>query len=213
MRRAIVVAGLSLSIATSALAQVLENERGERRAADHAARANEHDREPPAAADPADVATPESVVKAINETLSGRAGEARNWNRFRSLMAPDARFVTESVTAYGAVRRRVLGVEDLITSNEKTLATQGFFEHRVVIHDEVWAHLAVIVTAFEIRHAPGEAPFARGIKHFELTSDGKRWFVESVVWEGETTASPLPPEAAAALEARAYEGPYFPDVL
>jgi len=190
MIRAVVVAALSLSIATSALAQVLENEHGEARAADRAARANEHDETPAA----------DSVVKAIDETLSGRAGEARNWSRFRSLMAPGARFVTESVAADGAVRREALGVEDLITSNENAFATQGFFEHRVITHDEVWAHLAVIVTAFEIRYASGEAPFARGIKHFELTSDGKRWFVESIVWEGETTASPLPPNAAAGLK-------------
>jgi hypothetical protein len=212
MIRALVVAALSLSIATSALAQVLENERGERRAADRAVGANKWDQETPAV-DPADVATPESVVKALNETLSGRAGEARNWNRFRSMMAPDARFVTESVTPDGAVHRRALGVEDLITSNEEALATQGFFEHRVITDYEVWAHFAVVVTPYEVRHAPGEAPFARGIKHFELTSDGKRWFVESVVWEGETTASPLPPAAAAALEARPEEGPYFPFVL
>lgn len=214
MIRALVVGALSLSIATSAPAQVRENERGEARAADRAVGANERDQEMPAA-DPADVATPENVVKALNEILSGRAGETRNWNRFRSLMAPDARFVTESVAADGAVRRRALGVEDLITSNDKSLATQGFFEHRVITHDEVWAHLAVIVTAFEIRHASGEAPFARGIKHFELTSDGKRWFVESIVWESETTASPLPPEAAAALKERHEDDAYplFPDVL
>jgi len=212
MIRALVVAALSLSIASSALGQVLENERGERRAADRAVGANEGNQEPPPA-DPADVAAPESVVKAVYETLSGRAGEARNWNRFRSLMAPGARFVTESVTADGAVHRRALGLEELITSNEKGLATEGFFEHRVITHEEVWAHFAVVVTPYEIRHAPGEAPFARGIKHTELTSDGKRWFVESIVWEGETTASPLPPEAAEALQARPEEGTYYPFVL
>ena len=201
MVRALVVAALSLSIATSALAQVRENERGEARAADRAVGANKHNQETPAA-DPADVATPESVVKAIYETLSGRAGEARNWNRFRSLMAPDARFITESVAADGAVRRRALGVDDLITSNEKGFATQGFFEHGVIAHNDVWGHFAVVVTPYESRRAPGEAPFARGIKHVELTSDGKRWFIESIVWEKETTASPLPPEAAAALNAR-----------
>ena len=201
MTRVLVVALLALSIATSALAQVLENANGERRAADRAAGVYERDQETPAA-DPADVASPESVVKAVYETLSGRAGEARNWNRFRSLMAPDARFVTESAAADGTVRRRALGVEDLIASNDKSFASQGFFEHGVIAHDEVWGHFAVVVTPYESRHAPGEAPFARGIKHVELTSDGKRWFIESIVWERETTASPLPPDAAAALNAR-----------
>ena len=201
MKAALVVAALSLSIATSALAQVRENARGEARAADRAVGADKHDQEAPAA-NPADVATPESVVRAIYETLSGGAGETRNWDRFRSLMAPGARFITESVAADGTIRRRALGVEELITSNEKTFATQGFFEHGVIARDEVWAHFAVIVTPYESRHAPDEAPFARGIKHVELTSDGNRWFVESIVWERETTASPLPPEAAAALNAK-----------
>ena len=212
MIRALIVSALTLSIAYSAAAQVLENANGERRAADRAAGVYERSQETPPA-DPADVATPESVVKAIYETLSGRADEARNWDRFRSLMAPDARFITESVAPDGAVRRRALGVEDLITSNDKSFATQGFFEHGVITHDEVWGHFAVVVTPYESRHAPGEAPFARGIKHVELTSDGKRWFIESIVWERETTASPLPPEAAAALnpkpgEARYEDGSY-----
>jgi hypothetical protein len=201
MIRALVAAALSLSIATSVPAQVLDNERGERRAADRAVGANEADQQTPPA-DPRDVATPKSVVKAMYETLSGRAGEARNWNRFRSLMAPDARFITESVAADGSVRRRALGVEDLITSNNKAFATQGFFEHGVIARDEVWAHFAMVVTPYESRHAPGEAPFARGIKHVELTSDGKRWFIESIVWERETAAFPLSPTAAAALKGR-----------
>ena len=194
-----VVAALSLSTATSAPAGVLDNARGEARAADRAVDANKNDQQTPAA-DPADVATPERVVEAVYETLSGGAGQARNWDRFRSLMAPDARFVTESVAEDGAVHRRSLGVEDLITSNDKSFATQGFFEHGVITHDEVWGHFAVIVTPYESRHALGEAPFARGIKHVELTSDGKRWFIESIVWERETASSPLPSEAAAALK-------------
>ena len=198
MTRAVVAAALLLSIASPALAQVLDNPRGEAREADQAARANEHDPEAPAA-DPADVASPASVVMAMYETLSGKAGEARNWNRFRSLMAPDARFVTESVAAEGGERRRALGVEDLIASNDKSFATQGFFERGAIAHEEIWGHLAVVVTPYESRRAPDEEPFARGIKHVELTSDGKRWFIESIVWERETAASPLPPDAAAAL--------------
>lgn len=215
MMRALVVAALSLSIATSAPADT-ENARAEARAADRAVGANIRDEETPAA-DPADVTTPVSPVKAMYETLSGRAGEARNWNRFRSLMAPGARFITESVAADGTVHRRSLGVEELITSNDQGFATQGFFEHGVVAREDVWGHFAVVVTPYESRRAPGEAPFARGIKHVELTSDGKRWFIESIVWERETPAYPLPPDAAAALKSRpsaaAREEGNFPYVL
>src|SRR4051794_11694353 len=170
MMRAMVLTALSLSIATPALAQVLDNPRGEAREADRAARANEHDPETPAA-DPNDVASPASVVKAMYETLSGRAGEARNWNRFRSLMTPDARFITKSVAADSAVRRRSLSLEELIKSNDNSFASQGFFEHGGIAHEKIWGHLAVVVTPYESRRALDEAPFARGIKHIELTSD------------------------------------------
>lgn len=205
MMRAMIVGALSLSIASSGVAQVLDNPRGEQRAADLAVGANKHNHETPPA-DPADVSTPERAVKAVYETLSGKAGEARNWNRFRSLMAPDARFITESVAADGVVRRRALAVEDLIASNEKAFATQGFFEHYVIAHQDAWGHFAVVVTPYETRHAPGQAPFARGIKHLELTSDGRRWFIESIVWERETSTSRLPAGAAAALNARRDQG-------
>jgi hypothetical protein len=177
MIRTLVFAALSLSIATSALAET-----------------------PPA--NPADVATPENLVNAVYATISGRAGEARDWNRFRSLMAPDVRFITKSVAADGAVHRDAFGVEELVAGGDKSFAKEGFFERGVISHEEVWAHIALVVSPYEQRSAPGEAPFARGIHHFELTSDGKRWFLESITWESESAASPLPPEAAAALKAR-----------
>jgi hypothetical protein len=177
MIRTVILAAMSLSIATSALAET-------------------------PAANPTDVATPEDLVSAGYTTISGRAGEARDWNRFRSLMAPDARFIIKSVAADGAVRRRVLGVEELSASTDTSFATEAFFERGVVAHEMVRAHMAVVVSPYEARDAPGAAPFARGIKHFELTSDGKRWYLESLVWEPETTASPLTPDAAAALKAR-----------
>lgn len=201
MKRVSVVAALWLSIATPSQAQVLDNPRGEAREADRTARANEHDPETPPA-DPNDVATPASLVKAMYETLSGRASETRNWNRFRSLMTPDARFVTESLASDGTVRRRSLSLEELIKSNANSFAAQGFFEDGGISHEEIWGHLAVVITPYQSRRAPNEAPFARGIKHVELTSDGKRWFIESILWEREIPGSPLPPEAETALKMR-----------
>jgi hypothetical protein len=155
----------------------------------------------PAAA-PADVASPQAIVEAVYATISGPAGKPRDWTRFRSLMAPDARFVVAGVGADGAVHRRVLSVEDYVAHADPIFATQGFFEHGVIPHAFVWAHIAVIVSPYESRHAAGEPPFQRGVNNFQLSSDGKRWFIESIMWEGETPASPLPADAAAALNAR-----------
>jgi hypothetical protein len=154
------------------------------------------------AADPADVGSPQAIVQATYATISGPAGKPRDWARFRSLMAPDARLIVAGVAANGSVFRRVLSVEDYVAHADPAFAKQGFYEHGVIPHAAVWAHVATVVSPYESRHAEGEQPFQRGINHFQLTSDGKRWFIESIMWEGETPAFPLPADAVAALNAR-----------
>ena len=44
----------------------------------------------PPPADPADVESIESIMKAVYDVISGDAGVARDWDRFRSLFAPGA---------------------------------------------------------------------------------------------------------------------------
>lgn len=41
--------------------------------------------------DPGDVASPEAVVEALYEVISGPADEPRDWDRFRALFLPGAR--------------------------------------------------------------------------------------------------------------------------
>jgi hypothetical protein len=44
-----------------------------------------------APARPADVATPEAIVAALYATISGAAGQPRDWERMHSLFAPEGR--------------------------------------------------------------------------------------------------------------------------
>jgi hypothetical protein len=39
---------------------------------------------------PADVATVDAIIAALYDVISGPAGQARNWDRFRSLFVPEA---------------------------------------------------------------------------------------------------------------------------
>lgn len=69
-------------------------------------------------ADPADVATPEAIAAALYDVISGPAGEARDWNRFRSLFVPDgARLVPVGRAPDGTVRHRVITPEEYIDGN------------------------------------------------------------------------------------------------
>jgi len=153
------------------------------------------------APDPAEVATPEAIVEALYKVISGPAGP-RDWPKLRGLAAPGASFMVTGANKEGVVRTRMLSVEDYVSGAGKAMATQGFYEHGVI--GSVWryAHIATVTSPYESRHAPGEAPFARGINHFQLMFDGKRWWVVSIYWESESAAFPLPPEADAQLKAK-----------
>jgi hypothetical protein len=193
MIRSITIASLlSLALAAPALAQTTPGAAATPPAASA----------PAPAADPADVGSPQSLVEAVYAVISGPQGKARDWARFRALMAPGARLVAIGLAPDGSVRRRELSVEDYVAHADAAFAKEGFYEHGVIPHAVVWAHVATVVSPYESRHAQGEPPFARGINSFQLTSDGKRWFIETILWEGESPAFPLPADAAAALKAR-----------
>ena len=48
---------------------------------------------PAPAAKPADVASPDAIMAATYEVISGPAGQQRDWDRFRSLFVPGARLI------------------------------------------------------------------------------------------------------------------------
>src|SRR5687767_2657424 len=65
----------------------------------------------PPAARPADVASVDAIVKALYDVISGPAGQARDWDRMRSLFHPDARLIPV-VGAGDARRARLLTADD-----------------------------------------------------------------------------------------------------
>src|SRR5438552_15817010 len=48
---------------------------------------------PPPRANPTDVASADAIIAALYDVISGPAGQARDWNRFRSLFARGARLI------------------------------------------------------------------------------------------------------------------------
>ena len=44
-------------------------------------------------ADAKDVSSPEALVAAVYDVISGQAGQKRNWDRMRTLFVPDARMI------------------------------------------------------------------------------------------------------------------------
>lgn len=147
----------------------------------------------PPAAKPDDVKSPEAIVAALYDVISGPAGKKRDWDRMRSLFAPDGQMSVVGPARSGEIRRRPLTVEDYIKSSGPFLEERGFFEKEIAKKVEVFGNIAHVFSTYESRaKADDEKPFQRGINSIQLWNDGKRWWVQTVMWQGEDAKNPLP---------------------
>jgi len=145
------------------------------------------------AARPADVASVDAIVKAVYEVISGPAGAPRDWDRMRSLFAPDGRMMAVGQRPDGSYAMRQMTPDDYIARNTRNFATMGFYESELARSTETFGQVAHVFSTYEARHAPSDAkPFMRGINSIQLVNDGKRWYVLSLVWRAEDPKLPLP---------------------
>jgi hypothetical protein len=147
------------------------------------------------AADPADVASPEAIIDAVYEVISGDAGVARDWDRFRSLFHPTARLVPSGFNPDGDMVVRVWTPEEYVTRAGPLLERDGFHEREIASRTERFGSMAHVFSTYDSRRSADDAePFARGINSFQLVYDGTRWWILSIYWTGETETSPIPAE-------------------
>lgn len=145
------------------------------------------------AARPADVATVDGIVAALYDVISGTAGQPRDWDRMRSLFAPEGRLMAVGARPEGVYALRAMTVDDYIARNAKAFATMGFFEREAARSTETFGQIVHVFSTYESRHARGDAePFQRGINSIQLYHDGKRWWIVNVLWRAEDASLRLP---------------------
>lgn len=150
---------------------------------------------PVATAAPADVATPEAIVAALYDVISGDRGVARDWDRFRSLFHPAARLMPSGLNAQGVGVVRSVTPDEYITRSEPFLVGEGFHEREIARRSERFGRIVHVWTTYESLHSLSDArPFARGVNSIQLFHDGTRWWILSVYWQGETPTEPIPAE-------------------
>lgn len=143
------------------------------------------------AANPADVASIDAIIAALYDVISGPAGQARDWNRMRSLFIPGGRLMPTGVRPDGSVVTRILEVNDYIATSGPRLEQGGFREREVARRVERFGHIAHVFSTYEGRMET-ETAVIRGINSIQLLNDGTRWWVVSVYWEAERPDNPLP---------------------
>lgn len=148
----------------------------------------------PRAADPKDVGSIDAIMKAVYASISGDAGQKRDWDRFRSLFHKDARLIpTGKNTQTGVFGGRALTPDEYIKQAEPYFMKEGFYETEKARRVDQYGNIAQVFSTYESRHAPSDKiPFMRGINSFQLLNDGTRWWVLTIYWQHETPDNPIP---------------------
>jgi hypothetical protein len=145
-------------------------------------------------AKPSDVNSIDSITAALYDVISGPKGQARDWDRMRSLFLPDGRLIP-SRTDRNTHRTDavVLTLEGYIQRASPRMSAEGFFEHGIHNQVEQFGNIAHVWSTYESRHAKVDAkPFDRGINSIQLMKSGNRYYIIEIVWDSETPASPIP---------------------
>ncbi len=143
---------------------------------------------------PADVASVDAILGALYDVISGPAGAKRDWNRFRSLMAPNARLMPTRALPNGKADVVVWSADDYVNTAGARLEQTGFFEREIHRVTESYGNITHAFSTYESRRTAdvSEKPFARGINSIQLLHDGSRWWVVSIFWDAERPGNELP---------------------
>ncbi len=147
----------------------------------------------PPPADPVDVESLDAIMAAVYDAISGPAGEARDWDRFRSLFIPGARLIPIGRPQGGVSRAIVLTPDEYVERFGGALPDMGFFETEIGRTTEAYGPLVHLFSTYESRRSLDDPePFARGINSFQLLNDGSRWWVVTIYWQSERPDLPIP---------------------
>lgn len=143
------------------------------------------------AANPKDVQSLDAMVAAIYDVISGPPG-ARDWSRFQSLFAKDARLIAVRVPKEGKPSLAVMTPKDYEDRAGKHFLEHGFFEHELSRKTDSFGAMTHIYTTYESRETKDGKPIDRGINSMEFFFDGERWWCVQIYWDAERTGNPIP---------------------
>jgi hypothetical protein len=145
-----------------------------------------------------DVASVDSLMAALYDVISGPAGKARDWERFRSLFLPDGRLGVIRHPPENQLKSLpedvvFLTPQDYIDRDAPFFQNNGFFERGIANRVEEFGNLVSVWSTYESRHSADDPkPFVRGINSLQIVKAQGRYWVASIIWDDERSGVTLP---------------------
>ena len=144
-------------------------------------------------ADPADVGSIDAIMSAWYDSIAGEPGEPRQWDRYKGLFVPDGRLVMVRPDGVGGTKIGTMTVDNFIDGNRRYMEQAGFADTEIARTVEQFGSIAQVFSTYASRRsAADDEPYARGINSLQLTFDGGRWWIVSVMWDQEREDNPIP---------------------
>lgn len=135
--------------------------------------------------------TPGEALEALYDVISGPVGEARDWERFRSLFLPGAQMSVVVTDQEGIERVVVLSLEDYIARNGQRLAEIGFTETETRRETFLYGGMATVLSAYEAIRADTGETIAVGVNSLTILDDQGTWKIASIAWRAADAAWPV----------------------
>jgi hypothetical protein len=148
---------------------------------------------PTVAPRPEDVSTLDGIMKAFYETISGPAGQPRQWGRDRTLYIPSVRFVAIEVRN-GKVVANVMDHQTYVDQANEFFVRGGFFEREIHRVTKSFGNITQVFSTYESRLKADGPIVERGVNSIELFYDGNRWWIAAATWDSERPDNPIPKE-------------------
>lgn len=143
----------------------------------------------PAHAD--DRAEIETTIDNLYDVISGPVGEARDFDRMRSLFVENASMGAVTAGPDGEGRGVVFGVEGYIERSGEWLVENGFTETATRTDIDIWGELAVARSSYEgVNGRTGETILI-GVNFITLFKIEGEWKVASILWRQQTEDIPV----------------------
>lgn len=132
------------------------------------------------------VKTINGIITSVYTIISGPAGE-RDWDKFKTLFAENARFISVKTNKEGKQEYFNGSVDDYIERIKGVLLEQTYYENEVERNIQESDKIAQVFSIYESVFV-GEAPDNyKGVNCFHLIYKDDRWYIVNVIFNSEPT--------------------------
>ncbi len=144
---------------------------------------------------PADVKTLDGLISALYNVISGDIGVKRDWGRFQSLFAEDAKMGMVNPNANeGEGGFQMFSPQQYQEMNTQTFERTAFYEEELGRKVSEFNGLATITSAYQFRLAKDGDVAQKGINSIQAVYYNNRWWIANILWSVETEENTLPKE-------------------